>query len=77
MADFYREALEKCSLKDKMPKFNEVKGQYECFDLLEQGPCQEDEWFLLRKDAPIGIANCSKLPCQQNKTLIPMQSTGK
>ena len=73
----YLKAVENCSAKGKMPRSTAEDQNYECYDLLEQGPCQENERFLLRKDTEILMADCFKLPCGESKTLVQMIETGE
>ena len=56
--------LDKCLDKDMMPYY----GSEECYPLFEQGPCGENEWFVLDstlKDTVLPNAHCeTALDCE-------------
>ena len=56
--------LDKCLDKDMMPYY----GTEECYSLFEQGPCAENEWFVLdskQKDTVLPYAHCEiALDCE-------------
>ena len=56
--------LNKCLNKDMMPYY----GSEECYPLFEQGPCAENEWFVLDSnlnDTVLPYAHCKKaLDCE-------------
>ena len=56
--------LNKCLNKDMMPYYDSE----ECYPLFEQGPCAENEWFVLDskvKDTVLPIAHCeTALDCE-------------
>jgi len=56
--------LDKCLNKDMMPYY----GSEECYPLFEQGPCAENEWFVLDsklKDTVLPYAHCeTALDCE-------------
>lgn len=61
-----------------MPKYT-IKRTYECHSLLQQGPCPDNQWFILRDDtaiAKIAIATCVDYPCQ-NTSYVPLVDTEK
>lgn len=72
--NMYLEALKKClDHGDKMPIFDDDKGQYVCQTLLEQGPCAKDEWFVAIPDLPVPIAKCQPRPCDGLDSLVPIE----
>ena len=56
--------LDKCLDKDMMPYY----GSEECYPLFEQGPCAENEWFVLDSklnDTVLPYAHCeTALDCE-------------
>ena len=50
-----------------MPYYNRSTKGYDCFNILEQGPCSEDKWFVLNNvtlpvnGLPLGL--CDQRPC--------------
>jgi len=56
--------LDKCLNKDMMPYY----GSEECYPLIEQGPCAENEWFVLNSklnDTVLPYAHCeTALDCE-------------
>jgi len=61
--------VRKCLEQDySMPFFSQTTGQVECHQLLTQGPCGSDEWFVLsydanEKDDDLPQAICKKQVC--------------
>ena len=45
-----------------MPFFNETINSYECYQILEQGPCEPKYWFVLDPKAP-NQATCAEQAC--------------
>ena len=45
-----------------MPYFNKSTKLYDCFPILDIGPCQAKEWFVLDKDNP-KQAKCVEQKC--------------
>lgn len=54
VGEFYLEAVRNSAV-GKMPRitsdpFHDLEAEYDCYDLLEQGPCEENERFLLKSN---------------------------
>ena len=58
----YKMWLENCTQNEEMPYFNETVNEYECYPILEQGPCEPNYWFVLDQNKP-SSAKCVEHPC--------------
>ena len=58
----YKRWLDGCSPFDEMPYFNISTNAYDCFPILDVGPCKSKEWFVLNKDNP-RYAKCVEQKC--------------
>jgi hypothetical protein len=45
-----------------MPYFNQTLNVYQCYPLLTQGPCEQNEWFVLEETQP-NKTICLEKPC--------------
>ena len=68
--EYYKIWLDICNKNEEMPYFNETLQEYECYPILEQGPCQPNHWFVLDKDQP-NYSKCAKNPC----ACVPSEET--
>ena len=57
----YEKWLDGCTPFNEMPYFNESSNTYDCFPVLDVGPCKPKEWFVLDKDNP------QKAICKEQK----------
>ncbi len=75
----YLASLDLCSARgDFMPYFNKTLGKYECYQILERGPCKGNEWFVLDPElaeAEIPFARCLSIPCNGNQDLVQVQGS--
>jgi hypothetical protein len=60
--------VENCFKDDLFPVFNNMSGTFDCYELTTQGPCNEDEFLVLKDD--LSEAYCAKLPCQQSDFVL-------
>ena len=58
----YKTTLKNCIQNEEMPYFNETLNEYECYPILELGPCENGYWFVLDKDRP-DHAICAEQEC--------------
>ena len=55
-----------CNENEEMPYYNETLTDYQCYPILEQGPCKPKNWLILNENNPI-FAKCVKQPCDDTK----------
>ena len=64
--------LENCTKNEEMPYFNETVNEYECYPILEQGPCEPNYWFVLDQHKT-SSAKCAKKLIHDKKNCPPNQ----
>ena len=62
----YQSWLSICNENEEMPYYNETLKDYQCYQILEQGPCKPNHWLILNENNPI-FAKCVKQPCDDTK----------
>ena len=62
----YDKFLEDCLDQEMMPYQDPISGNFSCYPLLEQGPCNANEWFVLVKNSTNFDAHCKKRPCEND-----------
>ena len=68
----YQKWLDGCTPFDEMPYFNISANTYDCYPILDIGPCKPKEWFVLNKDNP-RYAKCVDQKCACG-TVLPEYS---
>ena len=58
----YKMWLENCTQIEEMPYLNETVNEYQCYPILEQGPCEPNYWFVLDQHKP-NSTKCVEHPC--------------
>lgn len=58
----YNKWLGDCTENEEMPFFNKTTNSYECYPILELGPCEPQYWFVLDQENPTK-AVCAKQTC--------------
>jgi hypothetical protein len=58
----YQSWLTICNENEEMPYYNETLKDYQCYPIIEQGPCEPNHWLVLNENNPI-FAKCVKEPC--------------
>ncbi len=74
-SDVYNEAVEECLAEDQMPFWNTTANEYQCFDLLEQGPCNDTEWLIIDESNDDLKAICAERPCGGDPRYIPFSNS--
>ena len=62
-----------CPFHDNNPNGYDHHSQYLCYTLLQQGPCQSNQWFVANKFADTPSAECQICPCREDEILFNSQ----
>ena len=58
----YETWLDTCTENEEMPYFNKSLNTFQCYPILEKGPCEPNYWFVLDAETP-HEAHCVEQPC--------------